>query len=95
MGHHRHLQLVDEPCPQVLLDGGRTTAHPDVLAIGGVERLPERGLDSVSHEVERRPALHGHGRAVVVGEHEHRVVEGRVVPPPSRPRLVLTGERSL
>ena len=59
-----------------------------VVAVGGRERLLERGLDAVVDEVERGAALHRDRRARVVREHEHRVVVGRLVTPPTRPRLV-------
>ena len=52
--HDRDVQLVDEAGAQVLLDGRRAAAEPDVVAAGRVDRLLERGLDAVVDEVERR-----------------------------------------
>jgi hypothetical protein len=65
-------------------------AHPDqdVLPAGGFERLLACSLDPAVDELKRRPALHRQGRAGVVGEHEHRVVEGRIVSPPAGPHVV-------
>lgn len=43
--HDRQVHLVDQPRPKILLDGGRTTAEPDILAGGCRESLVERRLD--------------------------------------------------
>jgi hypothetical protein len=46
-------------------------------------RLLECRLDPVGDEGERRTALHRHGLAGVPRQHEHRMVEGRVLSPPA------------
>ena len=57
-GHDHQVQFVDQPWAEVLLDGGSTTADPDVSSVGGLERSLERLLDPAVDEVERGPALH-------------------------------------
>ena len=80
-GHDHQVHVVDQASAEILLNGGSATADPDVVSVGGVERLLERRLDAVMNEIERGTALHRDGRTWVVGKHEHGVVEGRVVPP--------------
>src|SRR5437870_3284054 len=84
-GHDHEVHLVDQASAEVLLDRGNAAAESDVISVGGLEPSLERRLDAVVNEVERGPALHRDGRTWVVGEHEHRVVERRVVPPPAGP----------
>ena len=79
------LELVDEAGSQVLVDGVGSAADRDVLAAGRRLRLLERRLDPVGHEGERR-VRERQRLALVVGEHEDRHVERRVVAPPSLPR---------
>jgi hypothetical protein len=90
-GHDRQVQLIDQAGPEVLLDRGGPASEPDVVAVGGLERSLERRIDAVVDEVERGSALHRDGRTGVVGEHEHRVVEGRVVAPPAGPPVAAPG----
>ena len=60
------------------------------LLAGGLPRLRQRRLDPVGDEgvgrVRERQWL-----ALVVRDHEDRLVEGRVVAPPSLPRVVAPG----
>src|SRR5262249_35409157 len=51
-------------------------------------RAVERRLDPLRDEVERRSALHLQRLARMPREHEDGMVEGRIVSPPARPRLV-------
>ncbi len=88
-GHDHQVQVVDQAGAEVLLNGGDTTAESDVLSVGGLACSFEYRVDTVIDEVERRPALHGDGRTGVVGEDEHRMVEGRIIAPPAGP-FVLT-----
>jgi hypothetical protein len=78
------VELVQEAGSDVLLDRLRAPADPHVLGAGRGARLFECGLDPVGHEDERRPTLHLERVARVVHEHEHRVVERRVVAPQPR-----------
>src|SRR5207302_5403910 len=84
-GHDHQVHVVDQAGAEVLLDLGDATAEPDVVSTSSPERPLERRLDALVDKVERRPALHRDGRTWVVGEHEHRVVIRRVVPPPATP----------
>ncbi len=59
-----------------------------VLAAGGPPRLFERRLDAVGDEREGRSAFERERLARVMREHEHRVMERRVGPPPAVPRLL-------
>jgi hypothetical protein len=83
-----HLELIDQPGPEVLLRGRRATSDDHVLPGGCLHRALERGLDPVRHEMERGPTLHLERRAGVVGEDEDGVVVRRVLTPPAAPLLV-------
>jgi hypothetical protein len=72
------------PAAKVLLRDVRAAPKHDVFAAGGLSCLVERGLDSVSDEVEPGPSLHLRGITQVMGEDEDGVVVGRVVAPPAR-----------
>jgi len=63
--------------------GPATERH--VLAIGCLACLLESRLDAVGDEKECRASLHGQRLARVMCEHENRVVEWRVIAPPSLP----------
>ena len=66
------------------------SADEDVLVAGGFPCLRERRLDSVGDErvgrIRERQWL-----AIVVRDHEDRLVEGRVVAPPALPGVVAPG----
>ena len=53
-GSDMHLQLVEEPGSQTLLNDARSTCDRDVLPARGRLRLLERGLNAVRDEDERR-----------------------------------------
>src|SRR5262249_13840570 len=84
----RKMHLVDQPGPQIFLDGGDAAAEADILAAGGFESALERGLDAIGDEVKGRAARHADRRPRVVREHEDRHVIGQVVAPPAFPGLV-------
>ena len=75
-GDEVDLKLVEQPGLEVLLGDARAAADRDVLVARGRLGLLERGLDAVGDEGEGRSSLLGHRLAGVVGEDEHRVVEG-------------------
>ena len=84
--HNVQVQLVEQAGREVLLHDVGAAAERDVPAAGGREGLLERRLDPVGDEREARPALQlGERLARVVGEHEDRVVERRVLAPPAVP----------
>ena len=80
--------LVYETGLEILPADLGAASERDVLVPRGAARLLERRLDPVRHEVEGRAAFHRERRALVVREHENRVMEGRVLPPPAPPRLL-------
>src|SRR5262249_35495337 len=89
----RKMHLVDQPGPQIFLDGGDAAAEADILAAGGFESALERGLDAIGDEVKGRAARHADRRPRVVREHEDRHVIGRVVATSlSRPRPAMAHE---
>jgi len=56
-GGDGHVQLVDEPGAQVLLDGRRSTTYPDVLPVRGLDGTFQGRLDALAHEVEVEEAV--------------------------------------
>lgn len=80
--------FVHETGPEILLADLGAAGERDVLAPRRGACLLERRLDPVRHEVEGRVAFHRERRALVVREHENRVMEGRVLPPPAPPWLL-------
>src|SRR5262249_29771114 len=80
--------LVEHPGGEVLPHGTRAAGDRYVPVVSRRPGLLQRGLDAVGDEHERRAALHRQRLARVMGEHEDGRVEGRVLTPPARPRLV-------
>ena len=87
-GHHRDVHEVDQVRGQELAEARGSAADADVQATCGLlcyfEGLGGAGVD----EVEGGAALHGDGGPGVMGEHEHRGVEGRLIAPPALPLIV-------
>src|ERR687892_207537 len=83
------LELIDQPRGEVLLDDVGASADHHILAGRGPLGLIERGLDPLGHEDEGGASLHLQGLPRMVGEHEDRGVEGRVVAPPAVPGRVV------
>src|SRR5262245_32499267 len=77
--------LVEQTGREVLLRDGRAATESHFLLSGCRPRLLERRLDPVRDEVERRSTLHLHRLARMVREDEDRVVERRIVSPPTLP----------
>src|SRR5215211_7448880 len=77
------LELVDEPCREVLVDDAGAAADDDVLSGRRVPRLVERGPDAVGHEGERR-VREREWFPLVMGEDEDGHVERRLLAPPAR-----------
>src|SRR5947207_1141273 len=62
----REMQLIDEPRLKVLTHRGRAATNAYIAAAGCLTGAVERGVDSVSDEVEVRTALHApHGTRMV------------------------------
>src|SRR5438552_12558427 len=55
-GRERDVELVDEPRAEILVDRLRTAADAHVAALRHRARLPQRALDPIVHEMERRAA---------------------------------------
>ena len=83
-----NLHLVDETGREVLLENLGSATERHVLAIGCLACLLESRLDAVGDEKECRACLHGQWLARVMCEHENRVVEWRVIAPPSLPWIL-------
>jgi hypothetical protein len=80
-----NLHLVNEAGREILLEDLGATAERHILAIGCLACLLESRLDAVGDEKECRASLHGQRLPRVMCEHENRVVEWRVIAPPSLP----------
>src|SRR4051794_6186142 len=85
-----HLDLVDDSGGQILVDDLSAAADEDVLSVGRLPRLLERRLDAIGDEREGGVG-EGQRLPLVVGDDEDRLVEGRVLAPPARPRIVAPG----
>ena len=87
------VQRVDEVGLEELADDGGAAAEAYVLPVGRrlglLQRLGRRGVEEVERRVAQREA-----RAEVVGEHEDRGVERRLVTPPALPVVVLPRARA-
>src|SRR5262245_49693850 len=81
---------VDQIRLEELTNRRDTTTDAYVLALGGVLGLPQRLGGRRVDEMERSVG-EGEAGSVMVGEHEHGGVEGRVVSPPPLPVVVLPG----
>src|SRR6266536_5241849 len=80
-GDQMNLQLVHQPCPQVLPNDVHAAPDPDVSLAGGGLALLEAGLDSAGDEGVGGAALHRHRLTRLVREHEYRPLEGRRISP--------------
>ena len=65
-------QDVEKSGRQELVHGVGAAGDRDVAVARGIPGLRESRLDAVGDEVEGGPALHRHGVARMVREHEHR-----------------------
>src|SRR4051812_27685202 len=82
------MHRVDEVSLEELPDRRDAAAKPYVFAVSGFFRLPQRLGRGRLEEVERGVGK-GEAGSLMVGEDEHRSVEGRVVSPPPCPIEVL------
>src|SRR5918998_316575 len=87
---HVQLKLVDQARRQVLVDDTGAPADHDVLPGRGPPGLVEGRLDPLGYEGERR-VRERQRLPPVMGEHEHRHVERRLLTPPAGPLLVAPG----
>src|SRR5438270_2386631 len=85
------MQLIDEPCAKILLDGCDTAADSYVPFLCSVFRTLERGMDSVGDEVKRCSAFHLDRLTRMVGQNKRRDMIWRFLAPPSLPRLIRPG----
>ena len=83
------LELIDQPGGAVLLDDVGASSEQHIHAARGSPRLFERGLDPFGDECEGGASLHLQRLTGMMGEHEDRRVERRVVTPPALPRRVV------
>src|SRR5690606_2638399 len=81
------VEPVDQAGTQVLLDGRDSATDPDVQVARGFPGAFQRLVDAAGDKVEGSTVGHLHWFARMVGEHEHRVAERRVLPPPTPPRV--------
>jgi hypothetical protein len=86
--HNVEPQLADQAGGEVLVDGGRAAVDRDVAVAGRRACLCRYRLDSVGDEVVSGAAVHRLRVARMVGEHEDRGVERRIIAPPAVPRPV-------
>src|SRR6266576_1390013 len=88
---NRDVHLVDEPRLEILAHRGDASADLDIEVARGLPGAPERFLNSAGDEMKDGPAFHRDRLARVVGQHEHRRVIGRILPPPAAPLVVGPG----
>src|ERR1035437_6056071 len=86
------MHLIDKPRLKVLSKRRHSAAEPDVLAIGGFGCAGQGGVNPTVDKMKDGAAVHGDGRARMVGEDEDGSVIRRVVAPPPLPSVV--GPRS-
>src|SRR6516162_9988481 len=89
--HHDNVRVVDQAGGQEFADGGRAPADADIPARGGLARPRKRLGGAGVEELKRGTAAHLDGGPGMVGEHQDRGVERRVVSPPPVPFLVRPG----
>src|SRR5579859_275695 len=88
---HRHdhdVQVVDEIRGEELPDGRGSSADADVKSIGCSPSRLKGCIRGGVDEVECRATGHLDRGTGVMGQYEHRGVEGRVVSPPAPPLLI-------
>src|SRR5690348_8199 len=85
---NRDVHLVDEPRLEILSHRGNATAELDVEAARGLSGALERILNPTGDEMKDRPAFHGDRLTRVASQHEHWRMIGRILPPPTAPRVV-------
>src|SRR5690606_622636 len=79
------LHLVYQSCREVLPGSLRAARESDVLAAGSAPRQLQGSLEPFRDEGEGRAAFELERLARVMREHEHRVMERRIVAPPAVP----------
>ncbi len=84
---HRHVQGVDEVGLEELTDGGGATAEADVLA-RCLRSRPLEDRSRISRDEVEGGIGQGERRALVMGQHEDRGVERRLVTPPAAPLVI-------
>src|ERR671936_2223657 len=89
-GRDREVHLVDEPRLEILTNGRRAAADPDVLFSRGRLRFGERALDVIDED-ELCASFHPDGRTAVVRENKNGHVIRWVAAPPTLPALVRPG----
>src|SRR4051794_41581911 len=82
------MQFVDQPYPEILLNGRNTAANSYILVLRSLVREFQRGVDSISDEVKRCPALHLKRLAWMVRQYKGWHMIRRFLTPPSFSRIV-------
>src|SRR5438477_13113526 len=83
--------FVDEDHLQVLLRDVGAASEVNVFAARGVLRLLECRLNPIGQEMKSCPTLHLEWIASMMREHKDGRVEGRVLSPPTAPRILSPG----
>jgi hypothetical protein len=84
-GHDRQMQFINEPCAEVLPNGGCTSSHQNIAAVCNFERGAQSCVDPAVDEMEGGSSLQFDRWTRVVREDEDRVMEGWVLSPPADP----------
>src|SRR5262245_32740560 len=87
-GSDRNVQLVDEPCLEVLTDRRHAAADLHVLSARCLGCSVKCLASATGDEVKHRAAFHLDRLARVMRQHEYRAVIRWILPPPSAPRVV-------
>src|SRR2546425_1321341 len=82
------MQLVDQPCAQILPDSGYATAQANVAAARCSGRLLQSRVNAFGDKAKLRTSRHPERCARVMRQHEDGRVVWRLVAPPALPALV-------
>src|SRR6266853_1346158 len=82
------MQLVDQTCLHILPDGRDSASDADIFTAADIFRALQSSVDSLGHEMERRPALHLNRVLRVVRQNKDWDMIGRRIAPPSLPRFI-------
>ena len=85
------MQFIDKSGAQILPDCRNPAAKPDILTVRCVHRLFKCGVDAIGNKMKSRASAHVERCARVMGKHENRSVERRIVAPPSLPNVISPG----
>src|SRR5208337_1916062 len=85
------MEVVNQSSAQKLLDRRNASTDPNVFPICGRGSALQGGLNAFGDEMERSLPSHRDRGPCVMGQHEHRSMEWRIIAPPTLPGFVRPG----